>query len=86
MGGVINIGVWLRRGVQLPRYIHALAALAVILAVAICAAVWVRAKFDLLQCILLVALLPTIVYVTFGYFAWPVMDHREPRDKSGGAA
>ena len=87
LAAAANIWLWIENRSRLPRYVHALALLALLLAVAMCVVEAGRPRSGLLECLLLVGLMPMIVYVAFGtlsHFVLFAESHR-PDDPDGAA-
>ena len=85
LAAAANIWFWIERRSRLPRYVHALALVAFLLAVSIC--VVDARRSGLLECLLLVALMPMIVYVVFGTLSHFVLfaEAHSPDDRDSAA-
>ncbi len=87
LAAAANIWLWIEDRSRLPRYVHALALLALFVALAICIVAAPRQGSGILECLLLVGLLPMMVYVVFGtlsHFVLFAEPHR-PNDSDGAA-
>lgn len=85
LAGSVNLWSWARRGDRLPRYIHAMALGGAVLGAALGLIESARPDGGALGVLVLIALPPTVVYLTFGVFGNHVIENRGTSDSSHGA-